>query len=178
MHDLHSDRTLLPRATGRGRPIRYEIAGLGSPEVVAVACELSNEDQPSQRYDISESIRKRQSGEDRYFVWQENFFDLFIGSYTNNPKKRNWAGSDLSGGARIRPGGVGDVTVPCADALDCISKKHDIQFWLSANFELGCEVQIKTEKGIDLFTVRRRSVVNLEAILGYIGAVLRPRRQA
>ena len=178
MRDLRGERRRLPRATDHGRPIRYEIAGLGTPGVVAVARELNSADQLETTHDISEDIKKRQYGDDRPFTWRENLFDVLVGSYARNPAKRNWAGSDLGGGARIRPGGVGDVTVPATDPLDCISKKHDIQFWLSANFEPGCDVQIKTEKGIGRFAVRRESLVNLEAIIGYLRAALKSRRPA
>jgi hypothetical protein len=175
MRDLRREQTRLPRATDHGRPIRYEITGLGSSQVVAIAWALNNTSQPATKYDVTENIKKRQCGEDRSFTWRENLFDILVGSYTHNPLKRNWAGSDLGGGTRIWPGGVGDVTVPCTDLLDCISKKHDIQFWLSANFEPGCDVQIETEKGIELFTVRRQSVVNLDAIINYVRAVLKSR---
>jgi len=137
---------------------------------------LNGADQPNRSYDVTQEIKERQGGEDRPFRWQENLFDVLVGSYTHNPSKRNWAGSDLGGGKQIPPGGIGDVTVPGTDPLDRISKKHDIQFWLSENFETGCEVQVQigSEK---LFRVRRQSLVNLEAIIGYIAAALCPQRR-
>jgi hypothetical protein len=149
-----------------GGPIRYEIEGLGTPAVLATA--YVGSDQQIAKADMTGEIRRRQSGEDRPFARVENGFDWLIGSYAKNPRKRNWAGSDLSGGTQIGPGGIGDVTVPCTDWFDCISKEHDIRFWLAANFEPGCMVGIKMENGMQWFQVKPKSVINVEAVLKFI----------
>ena len=152
-----------------GGPIRYEIEGLGTPAVLATAYVES--DQQIAKADMTGEIRRRQSGEDRPFAWVESGFDRLMGSYAKNPRNRNWAGSDLGGGTKIGPGGIGDVTVPCTDWFDCISKEHDIRFWLAANFEPGCVVGIKTEKGMQSFEVKPKSVINAEAVLKFIGGL-------
>jgi hypothetical protein len=167
-------RSLLSRATKDGNRIRYEISGLGGPAVTATAYVLDAADREITEHDITEDMRRRQSGDDRLFTWGESGFDSLTGSYANNPRKRNWAGSDLSGGTQIGPGGIGDVSVPCTDWFDCISKEHDIRFWLAANFEPGCVVGIKMENGMQWFQVRPKSVINVEAVLKFIRALRSP----
>jgi hypothetical protein len=173
-----SRRARLPCVTAEGFGIRYEIIGLGTPEVTATAAVLNATGGEAARYDIGTDIRERQRGEDRPFTWAERLFDILVGSYKHNPLRRNWAGSDLGGGGRIFPGGIGNVTVPCTDTVDCISKRHDIRFWLSANFQPNCEVRIQTEKGVEIFIVKRRNIINRQAITEYIRAMLTSRSQA
>jgi hypothetical protein len=168
-------RSLLPRATEDGNLIRYEISGLGAPSVAATAYVLDSAGREIAEHDITEDMKRRQSGDDRPFAWGESGFDSLTGSYANNPRKRNWAGSDLSGGTQIGPGGIGDVTVPCTDWFDCISKEHDIRFWLAANFGPGCMVGIKMENGIQWFQVKPKSVINVEAVLKFIKGYALPR---
>jgi hypothetical protein len=171
---MPSHRSRLPVSTKDGFAIRYELVGLGTLGVIAAAHVVNAAGQEKSSRDISEDIKKRQFGDDRPFRWTENLFDIFVGDYAHNPLRRNWAGSDLSGGTQIHPGGIGDVLVPCVDRLDCISKKHDIEFWLSANFEPGAEVRVKNDKGEELFIVKRQSAVNRQAVIESVKALLRP----
>jgi hypothetical protein len=166
----------LPSTTDRGFEIRYRLIGLGTPSAVATARIVNKSEEQISASDVSDDVRRRQFGENRPFRTTENLFDIFVGNYSRNPSRRNWAGSDLSGGTQIHPGGLGDVLVPATDPLDAICKKHDIEFWLSANFELHAQVQIKTDKGLELFEVKRRNIINRNAVFEYVKALLRSSR--
>lgn len=151
--------------TADGRAITYEIEGLGAPNVVADARIGSTTSS------ISSDIARRQHGDDRPFAWDGSLFDRVIGNYESNPSHRNWAGSDLSGGSRIFPGGVGDVNVRCTDRVDCISKKHDIEFWLAANIQAGCRVTLLTRNQRLNFTVASLTAVNTGVVGEFLGLV-------
>jgi hypothetical protein len=168
----------LPRATVEGFEIHYELVGLGTPGIAATATIVNKCGKNLSNHDLSEDIKRRQFGEDRPFKRRENLFDIIVGDYARNPSHRNWAGSDLSGGVQIRPGGIGNVLVPPTDPFDAIFKKHDIEFWLSANFEPGSEVRIRTDKGAELFNVKRRHVVNRNAMVECAKEWRRRRRPA
>jgi hypothetical protein len=117
----------LPCTTPEGHPLLYELEGLGTLDVHATSRPMVA-DRPGEIIDLSEEILWRQKGQDRAFWWHEQLFDIFVGNFVSNHNRRNWAGSDLGGGTQIYPGGIGDITVPCTDRVDCISKKHDLQF--------------------------------------------------
>jgi hypothetical protein len=165
----------MPCATADGEPISYDLIGLGAPNVVATARVSAANN--AIFYDITAEIVRRQRGEDRPFTWNESFFNLFVGSYEDNPMHRNWAGSDLSGESRILPGGIGSVNVPCTDSLDCVSKKHDIQYWLAANFQPNCRVTITMSGEKPTFIVENVDAVNIEAIGEIIGLMSSEQRR-
>lgn len=153
----------LPCATAEGYPISYEINGLGTPNVAASSWTLG------MPYSVSAEVARRQGGEDRPFTWGESFFDALVGNYEFNPLHRNWAGGDLSGGSRILPGGIGNINVPCTDYMDCISEKHDIEYWLAVNFRASCQVTLHI-RGIQLtFTVVDLNTVNFEVVREIFG---------
>jgi hypothetical protein len=176
MLPMSSRGSRLSCTTKEGFEIRYQLIGLGTPSIKATARVVNKSGEQISSYDISKDIRCRQVGTAKPFRWTENFFDIFVGNYLRNPSHRNWAGSDLGGGTQIHPGGIGDVLVPATDPLDAISKKHDIEFWLSANFEPHTEVQVKTDTGVELFEVKRRNVINRKAVLEYLKALFRSSR--
>jgi hypothetical protein len=173
---MSSHGSRLSCTTKEGFEIRYELIRLGTPSVSATARIVNKSKEQISSYDISEDIKRRQFGEARPFRSTENLFDIFVGNYSRNPSRRNWAGSDLSGGMQIHPGGIGNVLVPATDPLDAIFKKHDIEFWLSANFESHTEVEVKTDKGVELFKVQGRNVINRKAVFEYLKALLRSSR--
>ena len=153
----------LPCSTAEGYPISYEIDGLGTPNVTATSWILNTP------YSVSAGIARRQRGEDRPFTWDESIFDVFIGNYEFNPSHRNWAGSDLSGGSRISPGGIGNINIPCIDHIDCISEKHDIEYWLAVNFHASCRVTLHVRDISLHFTVAGFETVNIEVVGEILG---------
>ncbi|MDI6793879.1 MAG: hypothetical protein QME81_13620 [bacterium] len=58
-------------------------------------------------------------------------------------KSGNWWGPDRSGGKKIYPGGIGDVSVPPKNKWDSFAKHHDIERWLAATFKKGDVVFIE-----------------------------------
>lgn len=148
----------LPCATAEGYLISYEIDRLGTPNVAATSWILNTP------HNISADIARRQHGEDRPFTWGESFFDLIVGNYEFNPSHRNWAGSDLSGGSRISPGGIGNVNIRCIDHIDCISEKHDIEYWLAVNFHASCQVTLHIIDTHLHFTVASLGAANIEVV--------------
>lgn len=87
------------------------------------------------RRDVSADIQARSDGDrSRDFYPWEQAFDLATGL------QWNWVGSKRSGGVDIRPGGIGDVTVPPANDFDRVARNHDIQCWIDANFAPGTAV--------------------------------------
>ena len=170
-----SDR--LPRETTEGHRLLYELADLGAHDVRATRRAIDDPSHASSApLDITADIRRRQHGKDRPFLRRERMFDVFVGKNSARKRDWNWVGSDLSGGIRIDPGGMGDLSVSCADFVDRIARKHDLQFWLSANFEPGCEVIIALRGNALQLTVEPAAVVNLRLILELFGFIL-PRQQ-
>jgi hypothetical protein len=165
----------LPCTTTDGQPISYDIIRLGALDVTATAHVIADNHEVS--HDISAEIAKRQRGEDRPFTWNESFFDMFVGSFKDNPLHRNWAGSDLSGRTRISPGGVGNVNVPCTDFLDCVAKKHDIQYWIAKNFELHCHVKIFISGKELTFLVENLNTINSRVVFEMIGLISSKQRR-
>lgn len=157
----------LPCATVEGDPISYDIDGLGTPNVAATTWIRNTP------YSISADIARRQRGEDRPFTWDESLFDVIVGNYEFNPSHRNWAGSDLSGGSRISPGGIGNINIPCIDYIDCISKKHDIEYWLAVNFHVSCRVTLHIRDIPLRFTVAALDRVNI-GVVGEIFGLASP----
>lgn len=160
-----------PCFTDRGDSITYTIYGLGTSHVIARAST------PEGQMDIRTDVAVRQRGTNRPFVWYEKIFDFFSGSYEFNPSRRKWTGSDLSGGLQIAPGGIGDVNVPCIDYLDCISKKHDIEFWLAVNFKQNCLIDIVIGNATVRFETSNFYKVNTKIIGEYLGISSEPEQR-
>lgn len=87
------------------------------------------------RRDVSIEMQARSDGDRRraFYPW-EQAFDVVTGL------QWNWVGSSRSGGVTIRPGGIGDVTVPPVNDFDRVARNHDIQCWIDANFAPGTVV--------------------------------------
>lgn len=177
MVPMSSHQSRLPARAKDGFEIRYELRGLGTAAVVATAHIVDRAGETISSYDISEDMKVRQFGEDRPFRAGENLFDFFVGNYSRNPMGRNWAGSDLSGGMQIHPGGIGNARTPATDPLDAICKKHDIEFWLSVNFAPHTKVQVETDNGMERFEVKPRNVINRKAVVQYVKALFKSSRR-
>ena len=149
---------------------------LGAPSVRATRCAIADRSNALSS-DITGEILRRQRGQERPFWWRERMFDFVIGNYAANKQGRNWAGSDLSGGSQIRPGGIGDMRAPCVDFVDCVSKKHDLQFWLSANFEAGSQIALVIRGRQLRLIVERMIIVNLRVIPEMFGLLLPTQRR-
>lgn len=137
------------------RPLRYAIRGLGTGRV-AGQVEVAG-----QKHDLSAAdLQRRSDGENRGFRANENLFDRVTG------RQWNWVGSDRSGGPNrpIRPGGIGNVNVGCLNAFDCAAKKHDIQFWLQAHFEVGAQVALEINGAWRTYRVADADAVNQEVM--------------
>ena len=129
-----------------GRRIQYQLRGLGTPNVQA----------SGGNGNLASIIRTRQTGADRPYEWSESGFDQYTGI------RWNWVGSNRSGGATTRPGGIGNVEQPCLNPFDCAAKKHDIQAWLEANFDMGCDVSLWMDGRWQRFMVRSAFDVHRE----------------
>lgn len=129
--------------------LTYYINGLGTGITSAYG-----EDKCGQGYCVAVSDK----GQNRLFKLSENMTFRFP----------NWTGGNISGGGSINPGGIGDVTVPSANLYDYYSKIHDIESWISGNFEKGTVVYIYTGGDFKKFTSMPLNEVNNRVILKYI----------
>ena len=65
----------------------------------------------------------------------------------------------------MRPGGIGDVNVDGVNVADTITKIHDIDSWLSANFETGSVIYLKIRNRWLKFTVLPWWRIQVEVIV-------------
>jgi hypothetical protein len=151
----------------------YEITGLGTAAVRAKGCQTWLAVRLPWT-DISDDIKARSAGQKRPYRPDEMLSDPITGI------KWNWIGSSRSGGpdAAIWPGGVGNVDIPARNAWDAAAKKHDIQFWLATNFQMGSRVRLKESGRWTTYVVKSLAAVNTEVMADFFEASNRLLKEA
>ena len=130
--------------------VQYTLIHLGGTGLVA-RCRWNGADT-----DLEKDIAARTTSVKRNFKFNESAFDHVVG------KRWNWVGSDNSGGKKTNPGGLGPVDVECINPFDCHARRHDVQFWLSLNFEKGARISLGEQKRP--YTVEDQDTINNHAI--------------
>ncbi len=123
------------RETRGGQPILYEIRGLGTGREVATA-RIGG-----QRFDITDTLRRHALGGGPRTPGTD-FFDQCTG------QRDNWIGSAGSGQRTIPAGGIGDVRVPGLNRFDRAARRHDIESWLEATFQVGSRVTVHVDERV------------------------------
>ena len=135
----------------------YAIYGLGTSSVRVLVIQDGKFTKVAS--DLQRDVQTRSNGENRNYRFWENAFDI-IG------RRDNWCGSSRGGGRDdLRPGRIGDVNVDGVNVADTITKIHDIDSWLSANFETGSVIYLKIRNRWLKFTVLPWWRIQVEVIV-------------